>query len=64
MLGTMRLLINLLTGALAVHLINLPPLVAGVMTMQFAMPVALVNCIYVQRFSTCRDLPAQCWCGR
>lgn len=39
-LGAMRLLIGLLAGALVIHLINLPPLVAGVMTLQFAMPVA------------------------
>ena len=54
-LGAMRLLIGLFTSALVVHLINLPPLVAGVMTLQFALPVAVVNCIYVKRFSTYGD---------
>ena len=54
-LGAMRLLIGLFTGALVIHLINLPPLVAGVMTLQFALPVAVVNCIYVKRFSTYGD---------
>ena len=45
--GDMRLLIGFLAGALVIHLINLPSLLAGVMTLQFAMPVAVVNCIYV-----------------
>ncbi len=57
-LGALRLLIGLLVGALVVHLIPLPPLVAGVMTLQFAMPVAIVNCVYVQRFSTHGDVAA------
>lgn len=57
-LGAMRLLNGLLAGALVIHLINLPPLVACVMTLQFAMPVAVVNCIYAQRFSTYGDVAA------
>jgi hypothetical protein len=57
-LGALRLLIGLLAGALVIHLIDLPPLVASVMTLQFAMPVAIVNCIYVQRFSTYGDIAA------
>lgn len=57
-LGAMRLLIGLLAGVLVIHLIHLPPLVAGVMTLQFAMPVAVVNCIHVQRFSTYGDVAA------
>ena len=56
--GAMRLLIGLLAGALVIHMINLPPLVASVMTLQLAMPVAIVNCIYVQRFSTYGDVVA------
>jgi predicted permease len=57
-LGALRLLIGLLVGAMVVYLIPLPPLVAGVMTLQFAMPVAIVNCVYVQRFSTYGDVAA------
>jgi|APCry1669188970_1035186.scaffolds.fasta_scaffold00161_6 malate permease and related proteins len=57
-LGALRLLIGLLAGALVIHLIDLPPLVASVMTLQFVMPVAIVNCIYVQRFSAYGDIAA------
>ncbi len=57
-LGAMQLLMGLLAGVLVIHLIHLPPLVAGVMTLQFAMPVAVVNCIHVQRFSTYGDVAA------
>ena len=45
--GAMRLLICFLAGALVIRLINPPPLLTGVTTLQFAMPVAVVNCIYV-----------------
>ncbi len=57
-LGALRLLIGLIAGALVIHLMDLTPLVASVMTLQFAMPVAIVNCIYVQRFSTYGDVAA------
>lgn len=49
-------LLGLLASALVIHLINLPPLVAGMMTLLFAMPITVVNCICVQRFSTYGDV--------
>lgn len=57
-LGAMRLVVGLLAGALVIHLLHLPPLIAGVLTLQFAMPVAVVSSIYVQRFSTYGDVAA------
>jgi predicted permease len=58
LLGALRLLVGLLAGAVVVRLLNLPPLVAGVLTLQLAMPVAVVNAIYVQRFSSYGDVTA------
>ncbi len=58
LLGALRLLVGLLAGALVVHALHLPPLVAGVLTLQLAMPVAVVSAIYVQRFSAYGDVAA------
>lgn len=57
-LGAMRLVVGVLAGALVVHALHLPPLVGGVMTLQLAMPVAVVSSIYVQRFSSYGDVAA------
>ena len=57
-LGAMRLVVGVLAGAVVVRALHLPPLVAGVMTLQLAMPVAVVNSIYVQRFSSYGDVAA------
>lgn len=58
LLGVLRLLVGLLAGAVVVYVLDLPPLVAGVLTLQLAMPVAVVSAIYVQRFSSYGDVTA------
>lgn len=58
LLGAIRLVAGVLAGALVVHALHLPPLVAGVLTLQLAMPVAVVSSIYVQRFSSHGDVAA------
>ncbi|MDM0116414.1 AEC family transporter [Variovorax sp. J22R133] len=55
LLGAIRLVVGVLAGALVVHALRLPPLVAGVLTLQLAMPVAVVSSIYVQRYSNHGD---------
>lgn len=57
-LGVLRLGVGLLAGVLVVHALHLPPLIAGVITLQLAMPVAVVSSIYVQRFSSYGDVAA------
>ena len=56
--GALRLIAGLLAGAVVVYALDLPPLVASVLTLQLAMPVAVVSAIYVQRFSKYGDVAA------
>lgn len=58
LLGTLRLVAGLLAGAVVVYALGLPPLVASVLSLQLAMPVAVVSAIYVQRFSPHGDVAA------
>jgi len=58
LLAALRLFAGLLAGAVVVYALDLPPLVASVLTLQLAMPVAVVSAIYVQRFSNYGDVAA------
>ena len=54
--GALRLIVGLIAGAGVIHFLDLSPLVASVLTLQLAMPVAVVSAIYVQRFSNYGDV--------
>lgn len=58
LLGALRLMAGFLAGAVVVNALGLPPLVASVLSLQLAMPVAVVSVIYVQRFSPHGDVAA------
>ncbi|NML16205.1 AEC family transporter [Azohydromonas caseinilytica] len=50
-LGSIRLVVGTLSGLLVGVLLGLPPLVAGVMLLQLAMPVAVASYLYAERLT-------------
>lgn len=57
-LGMMRLAVGVAGGTLVVKLLHLPPDIAGVTLFQMMMPVAVVNYMYAQRYTSHADATA------
>lgn len=57
-LGMIRLVVGVVGGTAVVKLLNLPPDIAGVTLFQMMMPVAVVNYMYAQRFTSHADATA------
>lgn len=58
LVGAIRLAGGAGAGWVVGRLLGLPPLVAGVIALQLAMPVAVVNYIYAERFTAHGDIAA------
>ncbi len=61
--AVMRLVVGLAAGLAVVWALDLEPVLAGALSLQMAMPCAVVSYMYVKRYtSKAIPPPAPCWC--